>query len=147
VSGVLAAVTVGIYVGWHSPQLTTPPMRLQGVAVWEILTFLLDAVLFLLVGLQLPGVLDQLNGNGAGELIGWGALIAGVVIGVRLVWQFTVVYIIRALDRRAVQRARRTTWRPRLIAGWAGMRGSLSLAAALALPLTIDSGAPSPAAR
>ena len=53
-SGVIAAVTVGLYMGWHTPQLTTPVMRLQSIAVWEILTFLLNAVLFLLVGLQLP---------------------------------------------------------------------------------------------
>jgi monovalent cation/hydrogen antiporter len=140
VSGVLAAVTVGIYVGWHTPQLTTPLMRLQGVAVWDILTFLLNAVLFLLVGLQLPSVIDHLDGNTTGELIGWGALVAGVVIGVRLIWQFTVVYIIRALDRREIQRARRVPWQYRLIGGWAGMRGSVSLAAALALPATVDGG-------
>ena len=54
-SGVIAAVTTGLYMAWHTPQLTTPVMRLQGVAIWEILTFLLNAVLFLLVGLQLPG--------------------------------------------------------------------------------------------
>ena len=139
-SGVLAAVTTGIYVGWHTPQLTTPLMRLQGVAVWEILIFLLNAVLFLLVGLQLPSVLEHINGHTTGELIGWGALCAGVVIGVRLVWQFTVVYIIRALDRREIQRARRASWRVRLVGGWSGMRGSVSLAAALALPATVDSG-------
>jgi NhaP-type Na+/H+ or K+/H+ antiporter len=97
-------------------------------------------VLFLLVGLQLPSVIDHINGHTTGELIGWGALVAGVVIGVRLVWQFTVVYLIRAIDRREVQRARRAGWRMRLIGGWSGMRGSVSLAAALALPATIDSG-------
>jgi monovalent cation/hydrogen antiporter len=140
-SGVIAAVTVGIYVGWHTPRLTTPLVRMQGVAVWEILIFLLNAVLFLLVGLQLPSVLDHINGPSTGELIGWGALVSGVVIGVRLVWQFTVVYLIRAIDRREVQRARRAGWRMRLIGGWAGMRGSVSLAAALALPSHIDTGA------
>ena len=143
-SGVIAAVTVGIYVGWHTPVLTTPLMRLQGIAVWEILTFLLNAVLFLLVGLQLPAVIDHINGHTTGELIGWGALIAGVVIGVRLIWQFTVVYLIRALDRREAQRARRASWQVRLIGGWSGMRGSVSLAAALALPATIDSADPFP---
>jgi Na+/H+ antiporter len=140
-SGVIAAVTVGVYVGWHTPRLTTPLVRMQGVAVWEILIFLLNAVLFLLVGLQLPSVLDHINGPSAGELIGWGALVSGVVIGVRLIWQFTVVYLIRAIDRREVQRARRAGWRMRLIGGWAGMRGSVSLAAALALPSHTDAGA------
>jgi monovalent cation/hydrogen antiporter len=144
-SGVIAAVTVGIYMGWYTPQLTTPIMRIQGISVWEILTFLLNAVLFLLVGLQLPNVIDNITGYSAGELIFWGALISAVVIGVRLLWGFTVVYLIRALDRRDVQRARRASWRERLVVSWAGMRGSVSLAAALALPLQTDAGAAFPA--
>jgi Na+/H+ antiporter len=144
-SGVIAAVTVGIYMGWHTPQLTTPIMRIQGVSVWEILTFLLNAVLFLLVGMQLPTVIDDITGYSAGQLIFWGLLISAVVIGVRLMWGFTVTYLIRAIDRRAVQRARRASWEERLVIGWAGMRGSVSLAAALALPLGTDAGAAFPA--
>jgi monovalent cation/hydrogen antiporter len=144
-SGVIAAVTVGIYMGWHTPQLTTAVMRLQGVSVWEILTFLLNAVLFLLVGLQLPRVIDDISGYSAGELIGWGLLVSAVVIGVRLLWGFTVTYLIRALDRRPVQRERRASARERLVVGWAGMRGSVSLAAALALPLQVDAGGAFPA--
>jgi monovalent cation/hydrogen antiporter len=144
-SGVIAAVTVGIYMGWHTPQLTTPIMRMQGMSVWEILTFLLNAVLFLLVGLQLPNVMDNITGYSAGELIFWGLLISAVVIGVRLLWGFTVTYLIRAIDRRAIQRARRASWQERVVVGWAGMRGSVSLAAALALPLETDAGAAFPA--
>jgi Na+/H+ antiporter len=144
-SGVIAAVTVGIYMGWHTPQLTTPIMRIQGVSVWEILTFLLNAVLFLLIGMQLPTVIEDISGYSAGELIFWGLLISAVVIVVRLLWGFTVPYLIRALDRRAIQRARRASWQQRLVIGWAGMRGSVSLAAALALPLETDAGAPFPA--
>jgi Na+/H+ antiporter len=143
-SGVIAAVTVGVYMGWHTPELTTPLMRMQGVAVWEILTFLLNAVLFLLIGLQLPRVLDDISGFSASELAGWGLLVSAVVILVRLAWQFTVVYIIRALDRRASQRARRVPARERLIVGWAGMRGSVALAAALAIPFQTDAGAAFP---
>jgi monovalent cation/hydrogen antiporter len=144
VSGVIAAVTVGIYIGWYTPELTTPVTRMQGVAIWEVLTFLLNALLFLLVGLQLPSVLDDISGHSTAELIWWGVLISAVVIGVRLIWQFTVVYLIRAIDRREVQRSRRATWQMRLVGGWAGMRGAVSIAAALALPLTTDSGAPFP---
>jgi Na+/H+ antiporter len=144
-SGVIAAVTVGIYMGWHTPQLTTPIMRIQGVSVWEILTFLLNAVLFLLVGLQLPTVIDDITGYSAGELIFWGLLISTVVIGVRLLWGFTVTYLIRAIDRRPIQRTRRASWQERAVVGWAGMRGSVSLAAALALPLETDAGAAFPA--
>jgi CPA1 family monovalent cation:H+ antiporter len=137
-------VTVGIYMGWHTPELTTPITRLQGQAIWEVLIFLLNALLFLLVGLQLPSVIDGISGHSAGQLIGWGLLISAVVIGVRLIWQFTVVYVIRAIDRREVQRTRRATWQQRLIGGWAGMRGAVSLAAALALPFHTDSGAAFP---
>jgi CPA1 family monovalent cation:H+ antiporter len=142
VSGVIAAVTVGVYMGWHTPELTTPVMRLQGVAIWEVLTFLLNAMLFLLVGFQMPNVIDNISGHSAGELIAWGLLVSFVVIAVRLVWGFTMVYVIRALDRRPSQRARRAGWRQRMVVGWAGMRGSVSLAAALALPLKTESGAP-----
>jgi Na+/H+ antiporter len=139
-SGVIAAVTTGVYMGWHAPQLTTAIMRLQGVSVWEILTFLLNAVLFLLVGLQLPGVLDAVDGYSATQLLGWGALVSAVVVGVRLAWQFTVPYLVRALDRRPSQLARRGSAGERLVIGWAGMRGAVSLAAALAVPLTTDAG-------
>jgi CPA1 family monovalent cation:H+ antiporter len=144
VSGVIAAVTVGIYMGWHTPQLTTAVMRIQGVAVWEILLFLLNAVLFLLVGMQLETIVSGIDGHTAAELAGWAVLVSLVVIGVRVGWQFTVPYLIRALDRRPSQAARRSSAQERLAIGWAGMRGSVSLAAALALPFEVDSGAPFP---
>jgi len=143
-SGVIAAVTTGLYMGWHTPQLTTPLMRLQGVAIWEILTFLLNALLFLLVGLQLPGVLDRLSGHPAGELILWGALVSVVVVGVRLLWMFLVPYAVRMADRQANGGPRRAPPAERLVVGWAGMRGSVSLAAALAIPLETDAGAAFP---
>jgi monovalent cation/hydrogen antiporter len=143
-SGVIAAVTVGLYMGWHTPQLTTPLMRLQGVAIWEILTFLLNAVLFLLIGLQLPVVLDELQGRATGDLVLWAVLVSLVVIVVRLVWMFTVPYVVRMVDRREIQRRRRAPAGERLAVGWAGMRGSVSLAAALAIPLQTDAGAAFP---
>jgi Na+/H+ antiporter len=143
-SGVIAAVTIGLYMGWHTPQLTTPLMRLQGIAIWEILVFLLNAVLFLLVGLQLPGVLDNLSGNTAGELIWWAALVSAVVIGVRLLWMLLVPYAVQIEDRRTGEGPRRAPPAERLAIGWAGMRGSVSLAAALAIPLHTDAGAAFP---
>src|ERR687887_656435 len=69
VSGVLAAVTVGIYMGWYTPELTTPQTRLQGIAMWEILFFLLNGLLFALIGLQLRGILDALSGRPAWTLV------------------------------------------------------------------------------
>jgi Na+/H+ antiporter len=132
-SGVLAAVTVGLVVGWKAPEISTASMRLQGYAVFEILVFLLNALLFVLIGLQLPLILDELSGESAGQLLWWCAAISLAVIGTRLLWGQTVVFVIRALDRRAIQRTRRSTWQTRAIVGWSGMRGSVSLAAALAL--------------
>jgi CPA1 family monovalent cation:H+ antiporter len=143
-SGVIAAVTTGLYMAWYTPQLTTAVMRLQGVAVWEILTFLLNAVLFLLVGLQLPGILDDLSGRSTGELLLWAGLVSAVVIVVRLVWVFAVPYAMRLIDRRESRRRRRLGAPERLVVGWAGMRGSVSLAAALAIPLETDAGGPFP---
>jgi Na+/H+ antiporter len=143
-SGVIAAVTTGLYMAWYTPQLTTAVMRLQGVAVWEILTFLLNAVLFLLVGLQLPGILDALSGRATGELVLWGALVSAVVILVRVAWVLILPYVSRLIDRRESRRRRRLGTPERLVVGWAGMRGSVSLAAALAIPLETDAGAPFP---
>jgi monovalent cation/hydrogen antiporter len=133
VSGVLAAVTTGIVLGWKAPYISTASMRLQGYAVWEILVFLLNALLFVLIGLQLPLILDGLAGQPAGELLWWCVAISLVVIVTRLIWSQSLVFIIRALDRRESQRERRSTWQSRMIIGWSGMRGSVSLAAALAL--------------
>jgi monovalent cation/hydrogen antiporter len=132
-SGVLAAVTVGIVLGWNAPYISTASMRLQGYAVWEILTFLLNALLFVLIGLQLPLILDALAGQPAGELLWWCVAISLVVLVTRLIWSHAAAFLIRAIDRREAQRMRRSSWQSRTIVGWSGMRGSVSLAAALAL--------------
>jgi CPA1 family monovalent cation:H+ antiporter len=134
-SGVLAAVTVGIYVGWQAPRIASPSQRLTGFAVWEMLLFLLNALLFVLIGLQLPFVLEGLSDESSATLLGQAVLVSVVVTGTRIVWLNTTPYLIRLLDRRPSQRARRVGWRPRMISAWSGMRGAVSLAAALALPL------------
>jgi len=132
-SGVLAAVATGIYVGWHAPEISTSAMRLQGYAVWEILVFLINALLFVLIGLQLPQILDGLRGFSAAELLWQAAAVSGAVILCRLVWVHGITFVIRALDRRPQQRARRSDWQGRMVNAWSGMRGAVSLAAALAL--------------
>jgi monovalent cation/hydrogen antiporter len=143
-SGVLAVVTAGLFIGRHAPVLISPQTRLESNAMWRILIFLLNASLFMLIGLQLPVILDGVQSRSAAELAGYAALACATVIATRVAWSFTVVYIIRAIDRRPEQRARRTSWRMRMISGWSGMRGAVSLAAALALPLETDAGAPLP---
>ncbi len=127
VSGVLAAVTVGVYLGWRSHELSTPQMRLQALAVWETLVFLTNALLFTLIGLQLRPILDALDDQSAGELLEYAAAVTATVIIVRLIWVF----------------ATRPEEHPSVI-GWMGMRGAVSLAAALALPLETDAGGPFP---
>jgi monovalent cation/hydrogen antiporter len=143
-SGVIAAVTTGIYLGWRAPELSSANVRIQLQSIWEIVTFLLNSILFILIGLQLPPILNGLEGHGTAELIAYGAMVSAIVIGVRILWMFTVPFLVRALDRRASQMERRTSWRERLVVGWAGMRGAVSLAAALALPLETDAGAAFP---
>ena len=137
-SAVLAAVTAGIYLGWHTPELTTPQVRLQALAVWEIVQYLLNALLFVLVGLQLPVVLDALEGVPATRLLGYAALVSVTVILLRFAWVFAVLYAPIRLVRRM------SDWRGAVFISWAGMRGAVSLAAALALPFTADDGEPFP---
>ena len=133
-SGVVAAVTTGIAVGWWAPGMASPAVRQQGFALWSLLTFLLNAILFVLIGLQLPQILDGLAGESTSFLLGTAAAISAVVIVTRIVWGMVTPHLIRMLDRRPSQVARRLSWRVRLISAWSGMRGAVSLAAALALP-------------
>jgi monovalent cation/hydrogen antiporter len=143
-SGVLAAVTAGIYLGWRASELISPATRIQAFGTWEVLTFLINAVLFMLIGLQLPAIVDGLAGVPWQEPVGYAALVVAAVIGTRFLWAFTMPYVIRALDRRPQQRLRRVGARERIVISWSGMRGAVSLAAALALPLETDAGAPLP---
>ncbi len=141
VSGVLAAVTVGIYMGRLTSRLTSPTTRIQGNAVWEIVTFILNSALFVLVGLQLPTVVDGIGSADITDLLLQGALVAGVVMAVRIAWVFPLTYLPRVLFRRVAERDPSPPWQNTLLVAWTGMRGAVSLAAALALPLTIDGGA------
>ena len=144
VSGVLAAVTAGIYLGWMAPQVSTAQMRVQGQSVWELIVFLLNGLLFVLIGLQLPSILDAVSEIEVPTLAGYALATIAAVVGTRFLWLFTTPYIIRALDRRPSQVERRVGAGPRVVVGWAGMRGAVSLAAALSLPLETDAGAPLP---
>lgn len=144
VSGVLAAVTVGIYMGRLTSELTSPTTRIQGNAVWEILTFLLNSALFVLVGLQLPLIIDELGDGELGGLVLDGALIAAVVMAIRIAWVFPFTYGPRRLLRRVRDDDPAPPWRHTLLVAWTGMRGAVTMAAALAVPLTIDAGSQFP---
>jgi Na+/H+ antiporter len=144
VSGVVAAVTSGIYLGWLAPQLMAPSTRLQVYGVWEVLVFFLNAFLFVMVGLQLPTVVDGLAGRSAADLATWAALVCGAVIVTRLVLAPVIAYLPRFLFRSIRERDPYPPWQMPAVIGWTGMRGAVSLAAALAVPLETDAGAPFP---
>jgi monovalent cation/hydrogen antiporter len=139
VSGVLAAVTVGIYVGRLAPELTTVQQRLQGIAAWEILVFVANSLLFVLVGLQLPAILDNLSGRSIGTLALATVLVCVTVILTRVFWVFPFMHLPHFLSRR--DQDSRPPWQKAALVSWMGMRGAVALAAALALPLETDAGA------
>jgi monovalent cation/hydrogen antiporter len=134
VSGVLAAVTIGVYMGWHTPELTTERTRLSGDAFWEIFVFLVNALLFVLVGLQLHRIVDALAAISTLQLVGYSALICATVILTRLVWVPIFTYVPRLLFRSVRENDPYPPWQWPVVLSWAGIRGAVSLAAALALP-------------
>jgi monovalent cation/hydrogen antiporter len=136
-SGVLAVVVCGLTLSQIGPRTIGARTRVQARAFWQVTTFLLNGTLFVLVGLQLRGAVEGLTSvSPAGAAVA-ALLVALTVIGTRLVWVNTTPYLIRALDRRPQQRLRRLNTRQRFPSGWAGFRGGVSLAAALAVPLSV----------
>jgi CPA1 family monovalent cation:H+ antiporter len=142
VSGVLAVVTAGVYMGWYTPELTTVQTRLQGLAFWEITAFLLNVLLFGLVGLQLRPIVDGFPEQSVLSLVGDAAVIAAAVVVVRLICVFPATYLPYRLFRRAP--GTMPVWRSTIFIGWTGMRGAVTIAAALVVPLRTDAGAPFP---
>jgi Na+/H+ antiporter len=143
-SGVIAAVTVGVVLGWRASELTTHTTRLQAYAVWEIIQFLLNAVLFVLIGLQMHMVVEQIEGYGSGELLGYAVLVSAVVIVVRIAWVLALGLLDSRVRREIAGPEDGDDWKEVTLVAWSSMRGAVSLAAALAIPLTVDSGAPFP---
>jgi Na+/H+ antiporter len=140
-SGVLAAVTAGLYLGWHSSgSAFSARSRLQSGAFWETLVFLVNAALFVLVGLSLHTFSTQARGP-VGQLIVTGAAVVSTVIVVRLAWMWAFGWLIRP-RRRDHAVASQPGWRERLILGWSGMRGAITLAALLAVPELTRAGEP-----
>jgi CPA1 family monovalent cation:H+ antiporter len=144
VSGVLAAATTSIWLGWRTPTIVRDAeTRLQIAGVWTNASFVLNTVLFLLVGMQMHGILERIDGVGTGRLVAYAAAIGATVMATRLVWtMFTSV--LPGLFLPALRSEGASRWRGPALVGWIGMRGAVSLAAALALPATIDGGAAFP---
>ncbi|MCG5213573.1 Na+/H+ antiporter [Streptosporangium sp. KLBMP 9127] len=141
-SGVLAVVTCGLALSQAGPRLIPPAARLQAVSFWEVTTFLLNGALIVLVGMQLPAAVRGLSSFALPQALLLALAVSAVVIGVRLLWFYTVPYLVRLLDRRPSQRVRRIAARHRLPLAWAGMRGAISLAAALSVPALTAQGLP-----
>jgi monovalent cation/hydrogen antiporter len=139
-SGVLAVVTAGVYMGWRTPELTSVQTRLQGDGVWEILTFVINALLFAFVGLQLPHIVDSLAGTSRQTLAVDALLVILAVTATRLLWIPIAAYLPRWLFPRIRARDPYPPFSWTLLVGWSGLRGAVSLAAALAVPLTTEGG-------
>lgn len=139
VSGVLSTVTAGIYLGWHSTALPART-RLQAAAFWEMVAFLLNGFIFIVIGLQLPEILGKLNHEPFARLIGYALIVSATVVLVRAAWVFPANSLAAWLRRKKHPREPAPPWQHSLLIAWSGMRGVISLAAAFALPLVLDDG-------
>jgi CPA1 family monovalent cation:H+ antiporter len=144
VSAVLACVTGGLYVRQHFSAIVAPTTRIQARAVWDLLVFVLNGVVFILIGLQLATLRQSIPGPAMATLLWQGAVLSVAAVVVRLVWVPVAAYLPRALSPSLRARDPMPPWSAIFLIGWTGMRGIVSLAAALALPLTTAAGTPLP---
>ncbi|MEU8265208.1 Na+/H+ antiporter [Micromonospora sp. NPDC048999] len=141
-SGVLAVVVVGLLLSYAGPRVIRARSRVTAFAFWDLATFMINGSLFVLLGMQVPGALRGITSHTPGQALGIAALVTLVVVVTRMVWMQSALPALQAVDRRESQQARRFDFRVRAAAGWAGFRGAVSLAAALAVPVTTRTGAP-----
>lgn len=144
VSGVLATVTAGVVQGRYLPRILSSRTRVESTAVWQTVIFLLNALVFVLIGLQLPNVLATLDWPWPVVVDGIFATFGAMVV-VRLAWMFPGAYLPRLLLPKYRAKHPYPPWQAVAVVGWAGMRGVVSLAAALSLPLVLADGRPFPA--
>jgi len=144
-SGVLAVVACGLFLSRRSSEFFSPEVRLQVRGFWDSFTFILNGLVFVLIGLQLPHVLAGIHDYRLGTLLLYGALFSGLVIVLRLIWMFPGARLANLIRTRILhQNDKLPSWRGILVAGWTGMRGVIALAAAIALPETLANGNPFP---
>ena len=143
VSGVLSVVASGVYIGWHAPSFTAR-YRLQALSFWEMVAFLLNGFIFIMIGLQLPGIMRNLSQEPIPRLMTDALVICGTVVLVRIAWVFPAIYLPRWLSPGFRRRDPAPPWRHSAIVAWAGMRGVVSLAAAFALPIVLANRQPFP---
>lgn len=147
VSGILAVVTAGLIISWRSPEIFSYQTRMRTRVIWDTLVFMLNGFVFILIGLQLPGILKQVVNYSTRELIGYGIVISVVTISVRIIWVFAGAYATKMFHRKKsspnekdANETEPVPWKNVLIIAWTGTRGVLSLATALALPLVLNTG-------
>lgn len=145
VSGILAAVVAGMYFGWREPRVGTPTTRLRGRAVWDMIVFVLNGLLFVLIGFQLRPILAALSGADLRDALRDAVIVSLAVVAVRILWVFLAAYLPRWTNRQSRADHPLPEWRSVAVVAWTGMRGGVTLAAALAVPLVTDRGAPFPA--
>lgn len=133
-SGVLSTVAAGLILGWHAPSLFSAQTRIRATAVWQSVIFVINALVFFLIGLQLPHIWNEIRDESASRLALWSALVVAAVMLVRLAWMFPGAYLPRLLSRRIRETEPQPPWQWVVVTGWTGLRGVVSLAAALALP-------------
>ncbi|WP_345523094.1 Na+/H+ antiporter [Nocardioides conyzicola] len=143
-SGVLAVVSCGLFMSQVTPRITGAATRQLILPFWALSTTVLSSVLFVLVGLSAQSAFRGLTSTSLLRALVDTLVVTAVVIGVRWAWTYTTPYLIRLVDRRPQQRLRRVGARQRTVSAVAGFRGAVSLAAVLAVPHTVDSGAPFP---
>jgi CPA1 family monovalent cation:H+ antiporter len=143
VSGILAVVIAGIYYGWRAPRVLSGRMRLQAVPVWQMVTFILNGILFMLIGLQLPQVIQALPPGSTLFVAKLGALVLLALGLVRFLWLFVATYFPR-LFSKTFRRKNPAPWQQTALIAWTGMRGADSLAGALAIPFLLADGTPFP---
>lgn len=139
-SGVLAVVTGGLCLSYRSSDIFAYNSRLQSLNVWAVLTFLLNGFVFILIGLQLPDIIKGIGNYSMSHVIFYAIVISLVTIVVRLIWVFPAGFVPRLLSRKIVRREGELSWKVVFMIGWSGMRGVVSLASALAIPLTLTNG-------
>ena len=143
-SGVLATVAAGLYVSWNGPRFIAPATRLQGYFVWGLVVYLVEGVVFLLTGLETHVVVEGRGAEGWERLLLASVVVCAVVIVVRFVWVFPATYLPRWLLPRLRARDPAPPWQYPALIGFTGIRGVVSLAAALSIPLMVESGGPFP---
>ena len=141
VSGVLAVVAAGLVRGRYSPEIVSAEMRIIARSVWNLLVFLLNSLVFILIGMQLSGIVSRLTGYSVSQLFFYGILVSMVAIAVRFAWVYPATYLPLMLRASRGEAVAPPLEGEVFIMGWSGMRGIVSLAAALALPVSLEDGA------